>query len=59
MPPQQRDGLLDLLMKRVGLGGHWKPRLKYKSFLVIFFKKEQRFFLKKEAKTFHPIRLPG
>jgi len=23
-----------------------------KSFLVLFFKKEQRFFLKKEAKTF-------
>jgi hypothetical protein len=24
----------------------------YKSFLVLFFKKEQNFFLKKEAKTF-------
>jgi hypothetical protein len=26
-----------------------------KSFLVLFFKKEQRFFLKKEAKTFCPF----
>jgi len=28
------------------------PNQIYKSFLVLFFKKEQNFFLKKEAKTF-------
>jgi CDP-diacylglycerol--glycerol-3-phosphate 3-phosphatidyltransferase len=28
---------------------------KEESFLVLFFKKEQRFFLKKEAKTFYPL----
>jgi hypothetical protein len=33
------------------------PCVKDKSFLVLFFKKEQRFFLEKEAKTFHPLAM--
>jgi hypothetical protein len=34
----------------------WPPLLqKNRSFLVLFFKKEQVFFLKKEAKTFIPL----
>jgi len=45
MPPQQRGGLLDLLMKRVGLGGHdVVPKQKVKVFWFFFSKKNSASF---------------